>query len=361
MSESHSTAPARQSKPAKPYSDFPLFARADGRWAKKIRGKTYYFGWWDDPEGALKNYRAQKDDLHAGRKPRPDAEAVTVKDVANAFLNAKQAAVDACELSPRTWDDYKAACALIVSNFGMSRVLSNLHQEEFASLRTMMAKKWGPHRVGKTIQCVRCWAKYAYDTEMIPAPLRCGPGFARPSKKPLRLHRAKQGPKLFTAHEIHGLLAAASVQVKAMVLLGINCGFDNSDCASLTVSALDLDGAMIDFPRPKTGIARRCPLWPETVAALRAGLEKRPTPKAEPDAALVFITRCGDSWGTRPAAITHETKKLLGKLHINGHRNFYTLRHTFRTIADAARDQPAAESHYGARVAAHVESLPGGD
>jgi hypothetical protein len=32
----------------------------------------------------------QKDDLHAGRKPRPDAETLTVKALANAFLNHKQ-------------------------------------------------------------------------------------------------------------------------------------------------------------------------------------------------------------------------------------------------------------------------------
>jgi hypothetical protein len=52
---------------------------------------------------------------------------------------------------------------------------------------------------------------------------------------------------------------------------------------------------MIDYPRPKTGIARRCPLWPETVAAIRAALAKRPAPKDEADAALVFLTRCGVS------------------------------------------------------------------
>src|SRR5437763_2147753 len=110
MSEVHPTAPAPTVKPAKPYPDFPLFAHAAGVWAKKIRGKMHYFGPWADPDGALAKYLEQKDALHAGKTPRPDPDALKVKDVANAFLIAKQALVDAGELAQRSWDDYKAAC-----------------------------------------------------------------------------------------------------------------------------------------------------------------------------------------------------------------------------------------------------------
>src|SRR5689334_24131511 len=110
--------------PAKPFPDFPLFPHATGRWAKKIRGATVYFGPWADPDAALARYLEQKDDLHAGRKPREASEGITVKDLANRFLNAKQRLVDAGELSPRTWADYKEACDLIVSNFGKGRLLA---------------------------------------------------------------------------------------------------------------------------------------------------------------------------------------------------------------------------------------------
>jgi integrase len=204
-----------------------------------------------------------------------------------------------------------------------------------------LARKWGPQRLGKTIQFVRCVFRYGFEVEPIDRPVRFGPGFKRPSKKVLRLHRARQGPKLFTPEDIRRVLDAAGVQLKAMILLGINCGFGNADCGTLPLSAVDLERGVIDFPRPKTGIERRCPLWSETVAAIREALDHRPRPKKQEHAGLVFITRCGDSWhtGTTDGPISREFGKLLRKLGITGRKGlgFYSLRHTFRTIADEAK------------------------
>jgi integrase len=350
MSKSDSTAPApsgKPNKPSKPYPEFPLTAHPAGYWCKKIRGKIHYFGPWDDPDGALKKYLEQKDALHAGRKPRPDTEATTVKELCNAFLNAKTERVNTGELSPRTWDGYKAACDFLVAQVGKSRLVSDLGPDDFAPLRNKLAKRYGPHGLGTAIQCIRCVCKYALDSGMIDRPVRYGPGFKRPSKKVLRLHRAKQGPKLFTAAEVRRLIVAAGVQLKAMILLGINAGFGNADCGNLPLSVVNLDTGWIDYPRPKTGIARRCPLWPETVEAIRAALAARPSPRKEEYAALVFVTKRGLSWAkdTNDCPVAKETAKVLKVLGINGRKGlgFYTLRHTFRTIADEAKDQPAAD------------------
>jgi integrase len=355
MSETHSTSPAAAGKPAKPYPEFPLFPHAAGVWAKKIRGKMHYFGPWSDPDGALKKYLEQKDALHAGRKPRPDTEGVTVKALANAFLNAKQALVDAGELSPRTWADYKQVCDLVVAHLGKSRLASDVGPDDFAALRKKVAKKWGPHRLGsKLIQYTRCLFKYASDADLIDRPARFGPGFKRPAKKVLRLNRAEHGPKLFTAEEVRRLLAAAGVQLKAMILLGINTGFGNADCGQMPLSALDLQGGWIDYPRPKTGIPRRCLLWPETVAALREALARRPEPKDPADAGLVFVTKYGGSWDkdTSTNPVSQETAKLLKAIGSNGRKGlgFYTLRHTFRTVADESKDQPAVDFIMGHEV-----------
>ena len=362
MTESHSTSlhprPAKPAKPSKPYPDFPLTPHPAGYWCKKIRGKVYYFGPWDDPDGALKKYLEQRDDLHAGRKPRPDPEGVTVKDVCNAFLNAKQAAVDNGEITLRTWLDYKDACQHVIAAFGKGRLVADLGPSDFSALRARVAKKWGLHRLAKTIQCVRSLFKHAYDAELIDRPVRFGPGFKRPSKKTFRQHRAARGPKLFTPDELRRVLDAAGVQLRAMILLGVNAGFGNADVGLLPLAALDLDGGWVNYPRPKTGMPRRCALWPETVTALRDALAERRQPKKEEHSGLVFITSKGGRWhtGTNDSPLSHEVWKLLKCLGVGGHRNFYALRHTFRTVADESKDQPAVDYIMGHEVP-HMSSV----
>ncbi|MFH1922653.1 MAG: hypothetical protein ABIP48_22545 [Planctomycetota bacterium] len=84
-----------KAKAKKPYPDFPLFAHKNSQWAKKIPGKLYYFGGWHDPQAALNRYLEDRDDLHAGRKPRRKGGAASAGDVANRFLTWKHRLVDA--------------------------------------------------------------------------------------------------------------------------------------------------------------------------------------------------------------------------------------------------------------------------
>jgi integrase len=112
---------------------------------------------------------------------------------------------------------------------------------------------------------------------------------------------------------------------------------------------LDLERAWVDYHRPKTGIARRCPLWPETVEALKEAIAQCPKAKARADAALVFVTVKGASWHKtiQDNPISKEMRKLLDGLGINGHRGFYALRHTFETIGGEAKDQVAVDHIMG--------------
>ncbi len=75
------------------------------------------------------------------------------------------------------------------------------------------------------------------------------------------------------------------------------------------------------------------------------------------------MTKYSGPWtkDTPDSPVTKEMRKLLDGLDINGHRNFYTLRHCFETIGGEARDQIAVDhimghtredmaSHYRERI-----------
>ena len=106
----------KKKKSVKPYPDFPLFLHRTGQWAKKIKGRTHYFG--NDPDVALKKYTKERDDLQAGRVPRDRSGELIVRDLAKRFLSAKKSLVETGELSPRTWGQYYTSCENLCDVFG---------------------------------------------------------------------------------------------------------------------------------------------------------------------------------------------------------------------------------------------------
>ena len=342
-----------KTKPSKPYPDFPLFAHATGRWAKKIRGRLVYFGPWADADAALAKYQLQRDDLYAGRTPR-DTDGLTIRDLVNHFLTAKERQVEAGELKLKSFADYHACCARLVDAFGKSRVVDDIRADDFGRFRAELAKARGPVALGNEIQRTRIVFKFGYDAGLIDKPMRYGPEFKRPSAKTMRLARQAGVERMIEAADIRRLLDAASTQLRAMTLLAVNAGLGNSDVAELPVSALNLDAAMLDYPRPKTGIPRRCPLWVETVAAIHKVIEQRREPTDKADAGLLFITTHGRRWvRTRPNRVSVDSvglefSKLLRRLDLKRHGlSFYALRHVHRTISDKTRDFPACDTIMG--------------
>ncbi|HEV3437994.1 MAG TPA: tyrosine-type recombinase/integrase [Gemmata sp.] len=337
-------------KSKKPYPDFPLFLHQTGQWAKKVRGKLFYFG--KDPDAALKKWLDEKDDLKAKRTPRARGDGLTVRVLANAFLNAKTSLLNSDELSPRTWRDYYATCETLVEVFGKEQPVSMLNGADFERLRTKLATTRGAVALGNEIQRVRSIFGYAWDETLIDKPVRFGASFKKPSRKAIRKARNERGSRMVEAEDLRKLIDTADGSMKAMILLAINCGFGQSDISELPKSAIDLKSGWCNFPRPKTEIVRRCPLWPETVDALKVAIAARPKAKSPVDDRLAFLTRFGVAWVRMNA---HENKPSVpidsvglefGKLvKATGipRCTFYDLRHVHRTKADGAKDQPAAD------------------
>lgn len=336
-----------QSKPAKPYPAFPLFPHASGRWAKKIRGKLHYFGPWRDPDKALAKYLRDKDYLHAGKVPPASRDGATIRDVLNAFLIAKDLAVESGELQPRTRADYGAVTDRLAAFWegSLDMRVSDLTPADFEKLRAELARGAGPVTLANLVTRVRIIFKYAYDIRLVPEPVNMGTAFRKPSAQVQRINRQEQGDTSFHARHIRRMIRLASPPLRAMIMLGINCGFGNTDCAELPAAAVDLHARWINWPRPKNGTYRRCPLWPQTAAAVCQALRARPQPADPDDAALVFLTAKGRRWAKDD---DRTLSKAFGRLlDLAGCRrrgvNFYSLRRTFETVAGASLDQPAVD------------------
>lgn len=376
-------------RPEKPYRDFPLSPHASGAWQKKILGKVHYFGRWgkivkgkmerlpgDGWKEALDLYKAQADDLHAGRTPRVRkmGEGLTLVVLCDAFFVAKKRKLKTGEITALTLAGHKQVTDLLIAQFGRDRLVDDIAADDFAALREVMAERWGLVRLCNQIQAVKSVFKFGYGSGLIVAPVRYGDEFVKPSAAVLRKNRAKNGEKMIKEVELRRILdaltgkevetgqtdektgkpvkitLASNPNLRAMVLLGVNCGFNNKDCADLPLKALDLDGGWVNFPRPKTGIPRRCPLWPDTVTALREAIAGRPIPRQGEAAGLVFLTSRGRAWIVRGQAnpVSVAARAAMKAVGIHHDRiGFATLRHVFRTVADGCRNQVAVNQIVG--------------
>lgn len=360
----NSTARKSSCKPDKPYKCYPLFAHASGQWAKKIRGKLFYFGVWADPDAALERLNCEYTYLKDGREP----PSVDVSDgcnlvtLCNEFLQSKDEKRVAGELSPRTFRDYHASCEKLLEQFGKDRSVDDLRPDDFRKYRAVLAKSYNSVVTLKNeINRVRVLFNYAHENTLIDKPVSYGSNFDRPSAKALRKARNEGGAKLYTQSEVLRILSEADPIMEAMCLLGLNCGFGNTDVSSLPRKAIDFENGWLDFPRPKTAIKRRVPLWAETLTAIQEAMLIRPKPADARGNGLCFLTANGlpfvrihekiqelkdaeeKTLHVPIDAISGKFKRILLKLKINGRKGlgFYTFRHCFQTYGGESKDPDA--------------------
>lgn len=333
----------------KPYKDFPLFLHRNGQWAKKVRGKLHYFG--TDAIQARDRWLAQRDDLLAGRTPR-EAKAddcLTVQRLCDLFMESREAKADTGEITRLTYDDYFETVKHLVAVFGRTADVLQLTPADFRRLRVKLSKGVGLKTLDGRIRRTRAVFNHASKNAWIEKNLNTlwGTEFNPPSKTAIR--KASDGvERMFTPSEIRSLLEHASPQVKAMIFLGLNGGLGNLDVA--LIERDDIANGWLVRKRSKTGVARRIPLWKETIAAIDEALRVRPDHKDMDDAGKVFITRCGVAW-VRPgsfSALSHEFVKTMKKAGVTGAgKSFYTLRHVFQTIGDQTKDFVAVSALMG--------------
>lgn len=334
-------------QPAAKTKDFPLsIHKASGRWCKKVQGRRIYFGKVsDDPQGkaALEKWLTQRDDLLAGREPRPDHTGLRLGDLCDHWLTYKAELVQSGELAQRTHDGYRSGCQLLCDIIGKHRSAADIGPDDFQKVRAVLAKRYAPVGLTNRIQIIRSLFKYGYDAELLDKPARFGL-FKKPRAKVIRESRLAKGAQDFTAAEVRALIAAATVNMRAMILLGVQGGFGNHDCATLTESAIDFKTGWLDWPRSKTATHRRIPLWDETLVAIKAAMADRPA-----GSELVFMGRRGVDYIATDGGyrVAKEFARAVRDAGITPGRGFYCLRRTFQTVAENARDLVAVQAIMG--------------
>ena len=341
----------------KPYPEFPLNWHKTGYWYKRIDGKVYYFGKrWGSPHDALEDYVKHRD----GAKPQKieSESALTIDYLVNAFLASKDRQMKAGELSQRSWNDYFRICTMIANALGKPRFVEDMGSHDFGLLKAQLIEGVGVQTAANRIRLARILFRFAEQEDLIEGRIRFGSQFKETSKTVLRRDKqsrvATHGTREFSPEQIRKLLAAANNQMKAMIYLGINCAYGNTDCSSMLWT--HVQGELAVYPRQKTSVDRLAYLWPETRTALEA---------IRSDSPRVFNRRTGGAWVKVSAkcvddGVAKEFLKLTTavKLHRPG-LSFYSLRHTFRTVADNCLDPVACAivmGHTDSSMAANYRS-----
>ena len=136
----------------KPRKDFPLTARNDGYWAKKIKGKTKYIGpRWCSASVAEAIWNRDKEALLNGQDPADFYDAdngngYTLGTLCDDYLAFKHEAKEDGEIVLDTYVGCERACEALKEFFGESRRVDSLTTGDFDRLR----KHIGSNQNGKT-------------------------------------------------------------------------------------------------------------------------------------------------------------------------------------------------------------------
>lgn len=329
------TTAARTKRPGK----FPLTLHRTGQYCKKIKGRICYFG--KDKQEALRRYHQQATALHSGeRHPALTGTALTLRSLCNLYLEYQHSEVAAGEIKQRYYYDQCLHLKALAQFIGPDTAVGGIKTIQIQNFRKkLLDGRKAAATVNNHLAAIKAMFNWASDNEIIDQ----GPNL----KAVKKVTQKKVERQTFTPDQIGKLLSLANPSMRAMILLGLNCGFGCTDCSELRWNHLDLEKGRVDFPRGKTGVQRNFLLWPETLAAIKI-LPVR--------GELVFYTDQGNPW-VRPIAqgkshddaLSKEFTKLLRRAKIATQKGtgFYTLRRTAATIAAETGDVFAVKGVLG--------------
>lgn len=326
---------------------FPLTLHRTGQYCKKIKGKFYYFG--TNKHEAMQRYLEQASMLHTGRSSSPTASGddISIKTLCNLYLQHQESRAQQGEISTRHFSDQVKSLTKLTRFLGQHRLIGEMSTVDLQNYKRKLVKSYSSrHRINLNIAIMKSAFHWARENEVV----RNVPNVDAVSKMKI----IRQERPVFAPDEIRTLLDTADPQMRAMIWLGLNCGFGCTDCSELLWNNIDLVGGRVQLPRRKTGIDRNLPLWPETLDAL-AGLPHKNervfnTPSGYKCVRTIRRQQSnGQAKYVNHDSVSKEFKKLIKKSGLVTEKGvgFYTLRRTAATLAAQSGDPFAVQRLLG--------------
>jgi len=308
---------------SRPTSNPISFHKSTGQYYVTRARKRIYLG--ANREEALEKFHRMSLGL---TQPEPPTVRVplTAKELANRFLASQRANWRNPEETLRSYKDW---IGRFLKDHPRLRI-QDFTVEMFASWKLSLRKRnYSPESINHYLSAVRSMFNFAEESDLIEKM----PPLKR-VKNESSIKMGSQEKPLYSPEQISSLLENADIQLKAMLLLGLNCGFGPKDIHDLTWK--DICEDRIRLPRSKTGVCQTYQLWPETLEVLdnlrqeRTSLIKRLEKRGRirSDEGHIFITRFWKPWSKD--SIAEQFRKLCDKAGVPCY-GIYRLRHCAST------------------------------
>jgi integrase len=329
---------------------FPLTLHPTGQYCKKIKGKIRYFG--TDKKKALEKYLAQATYLYGAQSlvQKISNNKMTLRQLCDLYLHYQNSRVLVGDITAKHYNDLTYSLSRFMAFLGQGCRIENISTLDLQNYKRKLQSSYpSVDRQNLHIGLMKAMFHWARKNDVLDSI----PNLDAISKDRV-IHKEKY---TFNKKQIRKLLTATDVKMKAMIWLGLNCGFGCTDCSRLQWKDIDFKNNRVKLARNKTKIGRNLPLWPETIKALKE------IPKS---GALVFTTSKDHPW-IRTTATTNDNgepkyicdnristkfSRLMKKVGIQAPKGtgFYSLRRTAATMAARSGDPFAVQ-----RLLGHVD------
>jgi len=329
---------------------FPLTLHPTGQYCKKIKGKIRYFG--TDKKKALEKYLAQATYLHGAQSlvQKTINDKMTLKQLCDLYLHYQNSRILVGDITAKHYNDLQYSLGGFMDFLGQGCRIESISTLDLQNYKRKLQSSYASvDRQNLHIGLMKAMFHWARKNDV----LESIPNIDAVSKDRV-VHKEMY---TFNQQQIGKLLSTADVKMKAMIWLGLNCGFGCTDCSRLQWKDIDFKNNRVKLARKKTGVGRNLPLWPETIKSLKE------VPKS---GSFVFITSQGHPW-IRTTATTNDNgepkyicdnristkfSRLMKKVGIKAPKGtgFYSLRRTAATIAARSGDPFAVQ-----RLLGHVD------